>query len=154
MIFYNQETEIFDVFQNFLETVEHCQAILMSGTPHYTEGKLLSVPIVADITGLSQVGNHIWSQRSVCEESVIGLGFNKSSTNTKRTQGAAVWMESVLGQPILLLECHHHVLEFIVGAVAITLLGRTTAPTDPLFQQLKRLVHFLCKVKLGHMIFY
>ena len=103
------------------------------------EEKLLAVPSVADSTGLSQArATYDALEDWGCEDNVIGLCFDTTSSNTGRIQGAVIRLESMLGRPLIQLACRHHVLELIVGAVARAIFGKTVAPTEPLFEQLKK----------------
>lgn len=40
---------------------------------------------------------------------------------------------------MLQLACRHHILELIIAAVARTIMGKTTAPTDPLFESFRKM---------------
>lgn len=117
---------------------EHRQAILISGCGH-EEGKLLAVLPVEDGTGLTQARA---TARAIedweCAPNVKALCFDTTSSNTGRVQGAVVRLEAMLEKQLLRLGCRHHVMELIVGAAASSIFGKTTAPSDPLFQSLKK----------------
>ena len=117
--------------------MEHRQAILLSGPG--CEDKLLAVPVLQDGRGQTQAlaaaeALADWG----CEGAVVGVCFDTTASNTGRMKGAVVCLEGLLGRPLLHLACRHHVLELVVGAVAKTLFGATTGPSDPLFEDLKK----------------
>ncbi|KAG7171644.1 hypothetical protein Hamer_G014784 [Homarus americanus] len=117
---------------------EHRQAIFISGRGH-EEGKLLAVLPVKDGTGLTQAratarAIEDWS----CTSNVKALCIDTTSSNTGRVQGAVVHLEALLEKQLLRLGCRHHVMELVVRATASNIFGKTSAPTDPLFQTLKK----------------
>lgn len=125
------------LLQDALGLPEHRLAILVSGAGH-EGGKLLSVPPVADATGLQQSQATLkaldeWDIR----DRVRGLCFDTTSSNTGRLRGAMVRLELALGHRIFRFACRHHVLELVVGGVAKSLFGPTTGPSNPLFEKLK-----------------
>ena len=100
---------------------------------------MLAVPVVADGKGRTQAQATAealadWD----CEENVVALCFDTTASNTGRVQGAVVQLEAMLGRQLLHFACRHHVLELVVGAVATKLFGKTTSPTDPMFDELKK----------------
>ncbi|KAG7172524.1 hypothetical protein Hamer_G028170 [Homarus americanus] len=124
--------------QNVVGEEEHRQAIFISGRGH-EEGKLLVVLPVKDGTGLTQAratarAIEDWS----CASNVKALCFDTTSSNTGRVQGAVVHLEALLEKQLLRLGCRHHVMELVVRAAASNIFGKTSAPTDPLFQTLKK----------------
>ncbi|KAG7156415.1 hypothetical protein Hamer_G006168 [Homarus americanus] len=123
---------------NVVGKEEHRQAIFISGRGH-EEGKLLAVLPVKDGTGLTQAratarAIEDWS----CTSNVKALCFDTTSSNTGRVQGAVVHLEALLEKLLLRLGCRHHVMELVVRAAASNIFGKTSAPTDPLFQTLKK----------------
>lgn len=68
---------------------------------------------------------------------VRGLCFDTTASNTGRGRGAMVRLELALGRRLFRLACRHHVLELVVGAVVTCLFGRSTGPTNTLFEELK-----------------
>ncbi|KAG7154923.1 hypothetical protein Hamer_G031178, partial [Homarus americanus] len=124
--------------KNVVGEEEHRQAIFISGRGH-EEGKLLAVLPVKDGTGLTQAratarAIEDWS----CASNVKALCFDTMSSNTGRVQGAVVHLEALLEKQLLRLGCRHHVMELVVRAAASNIFGKTSAPTDPLFQTLKK----------------
>lgn len=124
--------------QNHTGCQEHRQAILISG-PGCEEGKLLAVPTLQDGRGLSQARSTLRALEDWgCQHCVVGLCFDTTSSNTGRVQGAVRHLEDMLGKQLLKLACRHHMLELVVGAVSKAVFGKTTAPTDPMFENLKK----------------
>ncbi|KAG7154043.1 hypothetical protein Hamer_G029451 [Homarus americanus] len=124
--------------KNVVGEEEHRQAIFISGCGH-EEGKLLAVLPVKDGTGLTQAratarAIEDWS----CASNVKALCFDTTSSNTGRVQGAVVHLEALVEKQLLRLGCRHHVMELVVRAAASNIFGKTSAPTDPLFQTLKK----------------
>ncbi|KAG7172797.1 hypothetical protein Hamer_G007042 [Homarus americanus] len=121
-----------------LTSWEKKNTIFISGRGH-EEGKLLAVLPVKDGTGLTQAratarAIEDWS----CASNVKALCFDTTSSNTGRVQGAVVHLEALLEKQLLRLGCRHHVMELVVRAAASNIFGKTSAPTDPLFQTLKK----------------
>ncbi|KAG7154590.1 hypothetical protein Hamer_G014936, partial [Homarus americanus] len=124
--------------KNVVGEEEHRQAIFISGRGH-EEGKLLAALPVKDGTGLTQAratarAIEDWS----CASNVKALCFDTTSSNTGRVQGAVVHLEALLEKQLLRLGCRHHVMELVVRAAASNIFDKTSAPTDPLFQTLKK----------------
>ncbi|KAG7170153.1 hypothetical protein Hamer_G012397 [Homarus americanus] len=124
--------------KNVVGEEEHRQAIFISGRGH-EEGKLLAVLPVKDGTGLTQARSTAraiedWS----CASNIKALCFDTTSSNTGRVQGAVIHLEALLEKQLLRLGCRHHVMELVVRAAASNIFGKTSAPTDPLFQTLKK----------------
>ena len=133
-----QHTSTLSAPQDELGTPEHRLAILISGGPDHVNGKLLSVPTIPDGTGLSQTLATMNALREwSCVDSIIGLCYDTTSSNTGRHRGAVAILEDMLEKKVLHLECRHHVLELVVGGVATALFGKTTGPCDTRFEQLK-----------------
>ncbi|KAF0310008.1 hypothetical protein FJT64_018910 [Amphibalanus amphitrite] len=127
------------MIKDSLGTSEHRLAILVSGGPDHTGGKLLAVPTIADGTGLAQAEATAtalddWG----VSDNVVGLCYDTTSSNTGRLKGAVVKLEAMLEKKLLRLECRHHVLELVLGAVSTALFGPTSGPVDAKFQDLKR----------------
>ncbi|KAF0312113.1 hypothetical protein FJT64_017092 [Amphibalanus amphitrite] len=124
------------MIKDSLGTSEHRLAILVSGGPDHTGGKLLAVPTIADGTGLAQAEATAtalddWG----VSDNVVGLCYDTTSSNTGRLKGAVVKLEAMLEKKLLRLECRHHVLELVLGAVSTALFGPTSGP---LYRDLQR----------------
>lgn len=126
------------MFQNPEGSQEHRQAILLSG-PGCEKGKLLAVPKVENGRGISQARATLRALEDWdCDECVVGLCFDTTSSNTGRVEGAVTHLETMLGKGLLKLACRHHILELVIGAVAKKIFGKTTGPKDPMFEMLKQ----------------
>ena len=103
-------------------------------------GKLLAVPTIPDSTGLSQARASMEAlQDWHAMENVIGVCYDTTSSNTGKIRGAVVRLGDMLKKQLLHLECIHHIMELIIGAVVVELFGKdTTGPSDPKFEALKR----------------
>ena len=125
--------------QDSLGTPEHRQAILISGGPAHVSGKLLAVPTIPDGTGLSQARATMTAlQEWGADECVVGLCYDTTASNTGRMRGAVTRLEEMLGRKLMRLECRHHVLELVIGAVSSVLFGPTSGPNDRKFEEVKR----------------
>lgn len=120
---------------------ESCErlAVLISGAPNYTEGKLLGVPSLTDSTGKSQADAsydllNVWG----LVDNIIALVFDTTASNTAVKKGAAKLLEEKIGRKLLLLACRHHVDEVIIGGVWKLLFGKTVGPENQLFLKFKR----------------
>ncbi|KAF0292184.1 hypothetical protein FJT64_001058 [Amphibalanus amphitrite] len=85
------------MIKDSLGTSEHRLAILVSGGPDHTGGKLLAVPTIADGTGLAQAEATAtalddWG----VSDNVVGLCYDTTSSNTGRLKGAVVKLEAML----------------------------------------------------------
>ena len=92
-------------------TKEERQAVLISGTPAYTEGKLLGIPVVDDGTGKSQAQTALsllddWDVRN----DIRAMVFDTCAANTGRVRGACSRLERTLNRRLLWLGCRHHIL--------------------------------------------
>lgn len=113
-------------------------AVIVSGAPEYTEGKLLGVPSLLDSTGKSQADASydlldVWD----LTDNIVALVFDTTASNSGIHKGAATLLEQRLGKKLLYLACRHHVLELAVGAVWKLLFGKTLGPDNKLFAEFK-----------------
>jgi len=113
-------------------------AILVSGSPEYTEGKLLGVPSLVDSTGKSQ-SDASYDLLEVWElvDNIVALVFDTTSSNSGVNKGAAKLLEERLNKKVFYLACRHHVLEIIVGAIWKLLFGKVLGPDNTLFAKFK-----------------
>ena len=96
------------------------------------------MPAVSDGTGLSQAQAAVAAlEEWDAADSVVGLCYDTTASNTGRAKGAVIRLEDMLDRKLLHLECRHHVMELVVKAVTTTLFGKTTGPTDSKFEELK-----------------
>ena len=96
-------------------TLRENEAILVSGAPHYKEGKLLAVSILKDEKGEPTSTGEAQAQAVLAEvekwdvkENIVALVFDTTSSNTGVRQGATVRLQQALGRPVLFLGCRHH----------------------------------------------
>ena len=96
--------------------VQHEQlAVLVSGAPEYSEGKLLGVPILVDSKGETQANATLdlleaWD----LSDNVVALVFDTTASNSGIHNGTAKLIEENLGRKLLYLACRHHIFEIFV----------------------------------------
>lgn len=71
-------------------------------------------------------------------DSLVGMNFDTTASNTGEFNGACVLLEQKLGRSLLPLACRHHIFEIIVGSIVTTQLGPTNGPTLPIFSRFKK----------------
>ena len=115
-------------------------SVLVSGAPIYIEGKLLSVPSLVD-----EYGNATSTGRAQFEgakdlikswdlkNSVTGLVFDTTASNSGVEQGACTRVDEWLGRPVLWLACRHHVGELIAKASWYELVEEDLGPDNAFF---------------------
>ena len=113
-------------------------AVLVSGAPEYTEGKLLGVPCLMDSTGKSQADASydlldVWR----LTDNIAALVFDTTASNSGIRKGAATLLEHRIGRKLFYLACRHHILEIVVGAVWKLLFGKVLGPENELFARFK-----------------
>ena len=119
-------------------------AVLVSGAPDHIEGKLIGVPSLVDgegqatSTGEAQFEGakemvKIWDLKN----SIRGLVFDTTASNSGVRQGACKRMEDWLGRPVLWLACRHHVAELIAKACWYELFEEDLGPDNAFFVQFK-----------------
>ena len=119
------------------ELKEHI-AVSISETPKYESGKLLGVEKVKSSAGANQAATvHTLLQNWNCSNTVIGLCFDTTSSNTVKFNGAAVLLEQLLRKKLLWLSCRLHIMELIISKVAAFLFGKTTGPEDAKLNEFK-----------------
>ena len=113
-------------------------AVLVSGAPEYSEGKLLGVPALSDSKGKTQANATLdlleaWD----LSDNVVALVFDTTASNSGIHNGAAKLIEESLGRKLLYLACRHHILEIFVGAVWKKLFGNIFGPENKFFANFK-----------------
>ena len=104
-------------------------AIVLSGAPDMTEGKLLEVEEVPDGKGVTDVEatfNVVTACRAV--GSLRALLFDTTSSNTGVYKGAAIVLMTKIGRVLLWFECRHHMAELFIKPVWILLFGDDSGP--------------------------
>jgi hypothetical protein len=114
------------------ETVDRLP-ILVSG-----EGvdQLLAIPKMSSGTGDSAASavyeaSVAWG---ICDQ-IKAMGFDTTSANTGRVNGACVLLEQKLQKDLLWLACRHHVLEIMLEAVVVHSLGPSKGPEIAVFKR-------------------
>ena len=120
------------------------EAILVSGAPHYLEGKILSVSKLVDeegnptstgeaqaAAGLEQL--KIWG----VEKNIVALVFDTTSSNSGVHRGATVRLQTALGRPVFFLACRHHVSELIVKACWYSIFEADLSPDCKFFADIR-----------------
>ena len=86
------------------------EAILVSGGPHYLEGKLLNVSkLFSEDGGPTSTGeaqaNAVLEQIKLCDvaDKIVALVFDTTSSNTGRRRGATVRILKSLSSPFFFL---------------------------------------------------
>ncbi|KAF0300321.1 hypothetical protein FJT64_027155 [Amphibalanus amphitrite] len=127
------------MIKDSLGTSEHRLAILVSGGPDHTGGKLLAVPTIADGTGLAQAEATAtalddWG----VSDNVVGLCYDTTSSNTGRLKGAVVKLEAMLEKSCfgsnVVTTCSSSCWE----PSLLRCLAPPGGPVDTKFQDLKR----------------
>ena len=72
-------------------------------------------------------------------ESVIGLSYDTTASNTAHNKGAVARLERMLGRSLLKLPCRRHMIELHVKHVSKVVSQRaTTGPNDVLFVKFRK----------------
>ena len=113
-------------------------AVLVSGAPEYSEGKLLGVPVLVDSKGEAQANATLdlleaWD----LSDNVVALVFDTTASNCGIHNGAAKLIEENLGRKLLYLACRYHIFEIFVGAVWKKLFGNIFGPENKFFAEFK-----------------
>jgi len=104
-------------------------AVLIAGLPDHKEGKLLGVPLIPDGSGTTQASvTHALTHEWNVENSIVGLVFDTTASNSGWKNGACVKLETLLRKRVFYFACRHHVMERILCAVWQELFGETSSP--------------------------
>ena len=98
--------------------------------------KLLGAPKIGAGTGQAQAQAVVsllkkWN----LEDTVRGLCFDTTASNTGRSNGACMLIEQALGLDLLYFACRHHVHELVLAAAFKAALGGTSGPDVLLFKR-------------------
>ena len=125
-------------------TLRENEAILVSGAPHYLEGKILAVSLLEDEEGKPTSTGDAQAQAVLAElekwdvkENVVALVFDTTSSNTGVRQGATVRLQNALGRPVFFLGCRHHISELIVKACWYSIFEADLSPDCKFFAHIK-----------------
>ena len=98
-------------------------AVLISGAPHFTEGKVIGIPRLMDEDGNPTSTGE--AQFEACLElieewevikNICAICYDTTSSNTGIHRGACTRIEVYLDKKIFWFGCRHHVPELIAGA--------------------------------------
>ena len=120
------------------------EAILVSGAPHYLEGKILSVSKLVDEEGNPTSTGE--AQAAACleqlkvwgvEKNIVALVFDTTSSNSGVHRGATVRLQTALGRPVFFLACRHHVSELFVKACWYAIFEADLSPDCKFFADIR-----------------
>jgi len=111
-------------------------AVLVSGGDELKTPKLLGIPPAENATGSTQksVVVNLLEEWDVLD-TVIGLVFDTTASNTGIRNGCAKLIENELKHPILWLACRHHVYELHIRHVWFAIAGSANSPVEPLLKR-------------------
>ena len=129
-------------------------AVMISGdTDECRQGKLLSARMIEDGTGRQQA---LEVQKTVDKwgvlESVVGISFDTTSSNTGKTKGAAKLIEDLLDKVLLWLACRHHIGELYIKAAHCSIYEDDTSPYYMMFDSFCDHWHELDKNRIHFMM--
>lgn len=117
------------------KSLEERIAVLVTGED--TE-ELLGVLVSADGTGRAVAETILKLVReNGLETRIIGMGFDKTASNTGLVRGACTQIERELQRPLLCLACRHHVYEVVLKDVFECCHGHTSGLDIALFKRLQ-----------------
>ena len=121
-----------------LGEVQECEAIIVSGSPAYIEGKLLSVAKLKSSSGEAQF-------EAVKEEVLIwdikdhirSMTYDTTGSNTGVSKGCCTRLEEWLERPVMWYGCRHHIGELMAKAAWYTLFEEDLQPKVGVFEYIK-----------------
>ena len=100
--------------------------------------KLLNVPKLPSGKGQDVADAVLDALKSWgCTDSIIGMSFDTTASNTGTKSGACTLIEAALGRDLFSLACRHHMHEIVLGDVFKASFGASTAPTVSLFTRFR-----------------
>ena len=122
------------------------QAILITGPPHWEEGKLLDVAELVDeeggpcSTGMAQFEANrevikLWDIR----KDIRALVFDTTASNTGCRRGCCVLLEKWLGRSVLYMGCRHHTSELLAKGSWHAVFDEDLSPENKLMSAFKSL---------------
>ena len=132
------------LIQDVTGTLQEHEAILVSGSPHYLEGKLLSVTKLVDEDGQPTSTGEVQALAVLVQlrewgvdKNIIALVFDTTSSNSGAHRGATVRLQSALDRPVFFLACRHHVSELIIKACWYCLFETDLSPDCKFFAEIR-----------------
>lgn len=133
------------LIDNVRGTKDEKLAILVSGAPHFTEGKVLGIPsLVDEENNPTSTGE---AQFSACldlidewnlKDNIRAMCFDTTSSNTGAHRGACSRLErDYFEEKVFWFGCIHHVSELIIGAVWYSLFDADNGPDNKAYHQVK-----------------
>ena len=133
------------MFKDITDTLQEHESILVSGSPHYLEGKILSVCQLTNedgdptSTGAAQAAAVLKNiQDWGVDKDIVAFVFDTTASNTGRIRGATVRLQQELGRPILFLGCRHHVSELLVKACWYSIFEADLSPECKFIADIKK----------------
>ena len=132
------------MFKDITGILQEHESILVSGAPHYMEGKILSVTKVVDedgsptSTGEAQASAVLVQIKDWgVDMDIVAFVFDTTSSNSGAYRGATVRLQLALARPIFFLACRHHVSELIVKACWYCIFEADLSPDCKFFAGIK-----------------
>lgn len=132
------------MFKDITGTLQEHESILVSGAPHYVEGKILSVTKLTNEDGNPTSTGEAQADAVLKNiedwgvgEDIVAFVFDTTASNSGRVRGATVRLQKALGRPILFLGCRHHVSELLVKACWYSIFEADLSPDCKFFASIK-----------------
>ena len=134
------------LIQDMMNVKHEMEAMVVSGAPCYTEGKIIDVVELTDedgrptSTGLAQAEAVFASiQDWGVADNIVAFNFDTTASNTGIHSGAAIRLNYLLDRPILYLACRHHVLDLLAKNTFHKIVGYDPSPDVAMFKRMKDL---------------
>ena len=128
------------LIDNVMGSTDERLAVLISGSPHYTEGKVLGITTLTDEEGnpTSTGESQFEAFMKLVEEwdiNICEMCFDTTSSNTGRHRGACTRLESGYRKgKVFWFGCRHHVIEPIAKVVWYLLFEDNQGPDKKTYQ--------------------
>ena len=132
------------MFKDITGILQEHESILVSGAPHYMEGKILSVTKLVDENGKPTSTGEAQASAVLVQikdwgvdKNIVAFVFDTTSSNSGVNRGATVRLQKALARSIFFLACRHHVSELIVKACWYCLFEADLSPDCKFFAVIK-----------------